>query len=88
MSVPVFQISSERMIASGFRFTFKPIHVGKIMNKSQLKGRVKEVRGAIKEVVGKLLGNKELESRGKLQKTAGQVQSGYGDLKNDVSGNI
>lgn len=88
MYISVFQVPSERIIVSSLPSTFEPIQFGENMNKSQLKGRVKEVRGVIKEVVGKLVGNKELESRGKLQKTAGQVQAGYGDLKNDVSENI
>ena len=54
------------------------------MNKDQMKGRVKEIKGTIKEVTGKAVGNKDLENKGYIQKTAGKVQAGYGDLKKDV----
>ena len=54
------------------------------MNKDQIKGRIKETKGAVKEVTGKLTGKKSLEQKGKLQKTAGKAQAGYGDIKNDI----
>ena len=38
------------------------------MNKDQVKGRVKEAEGKIKEVAGKLVGNEDLEAKGKVQK--------------------
>jgi uncharacterized protein YjbJ (UPF0337 family) len=55
------------------------------MNKDQVKGRVKEVKGKIKEVAGDLVGNEELEARGKVQKTLGKAQAKYGDVKKDVA---
>jgi uncharacterized protein YjbJ (UPF0337 family) len=54
------------------------------MNKDQVKGRVKEAEGKVKEVTGKIVGNKNLEAKGAVQKTAGKVQAGYGDLKDDL----
>ena len=33
---------------------------------------------------GKLVGNDELEVKGKIQKSGGQAQAAYGDLKEDV----
>ncbi len=54
------------------------------MNKDQVKGRIKETKGAVKEVTGKLTGKKSLEQKGKLQKTAGKAQAGYGDIKNEI----
>ncbi|WP_095144214.1 CsbD family protein [Pseudomonas sp. Irchel s3b6] len=54
------------------------------MNKNQVKGRVKEIEGAIKEVAGKAVGNKRLEERGKIEKTVGTIQAGLGDLKEDL----
>jgi uncharacterized protein YjbJ (UPF0337 family) len=57
------------------------------MNKNQVKGRVKVTKGALKEVAGKAVGNKELEYKGSAQKAAGQVQAGYGDLKKDINKN-
>ncbi|MCW3479966.1 CsbD family protein [Neisseriaceae bacterium JH1-16] len=54
------------------------------MNKDQVKGRIKEATGSVKEVTGKAIGNKELEEKGQLEKNAGKVQAGLGDLKNDL----
>ncbi len=49
------------------------------MNKDQIKGRIKEVKGTVKEAAGKVTGKEKLEQKGKLLKTAGTVQAGYGD---------
>ena len=59
----------------------------KIMNKDQVKGRLKEAEGKVKEVTGKIVGNKSLEIKGKVEKTAGKVQAGYGDFRNEVKKN-
>jgi uncharacterized protein YjbJ (UPF0337 family) len=37
------------------------------MNKSQLKGRLNEVSGKAKELVGKVTGNKRTEAKGIVQ---------------------
>jgi uncharacterized protein YjbJ (UPF0337 family) len=54
------------------------------MNKDQVKGRVKEAKGTIKEVAGKLVGNEEMEAEGKVQKVLGEAQAKFGDVKEDV----
>lgn len=54
------------------------------MNKDQVKGRSEQAKGKVKEVTGKVVGNKDLEQEGKLQKIGGKVQAEYGDLKEDV----
>ena len=51
------------------------------MTKNKIKGRVEETKGKAKEVTCKVVGNKELEQKGKIQNTGGKVQAGYGDLK-------
>jgi uncharacterized protein YjbJ (UPF0337 family) len=51
------------------------------INKDQLKGRVNEVKGAVKQAAGKLVGNGQLEARGAVQKVAGKAQAKFGDLK-------
>jgi uncharacterized protein YjbJ (UPF0337 family) len=53
-------------------------------NKDQVKGRVNEAKGKIKEVAGSLVGNETLEAKGKMQKVLGQAQAKYGDVKHDV----
>jgi uncharacterized protein YjbJ (UPF0337 family) len=54
------------------------------MNKDQAKGRLKEAEGKVKEVAGNLVGNDNLELKGKIQKSGGKVQANYGDLKEDL----
>ncbi|MBS1138671.1 MAG: CsbD-like protein [Proteobacteria bacterium] len=54
------------------------------MNKDQAEGRLEEAKGRVKEVAGKLVGNDELEVKGKIQKSGGKAQAAYGDLKEDV----
>ena len=51
------------------------------MNKDQVKGRVEEVKGAIKEGTGKVVGNPRLEGEGKADKVAGKTQEAWGDAK-------
>jgi uncharacterized protein YjbJ (UPF0337 family) len=55
-----------------------------IMNKDQVKGRIEEAKGKVKEVAGNLVGNESLEQEGKIQNAKGKVQAGYGDLKEDI----
>ena len=51
------------------------------MNKDQIQGRAEQAKGVVKEVTGKVIGNKELEIEGKIEKTTGKVQSSLGDAK-------
>lgn len=54
------------------------------MNKDQAKGRIEIAKGKVKEVSGNLVGNDDLERKGKIQKTGGKIQATYGDLKEDI----
>jgi uncharacterized protein YjbJ (UPF0337 family) len=54
------------------------------VNKDQVKGRVEEAKGKVKEVVGKAVGNKRVEAEGDVGQVAGKVQKTYGDAKNEV----
>jgi uncharacterized protein YjbJ (UPF0337 family) len=54
------------------------------MNKDQVKGRLKEVKGKLKEVTGKVVGNAELEQKGKIENAGGKIQGKYGDVKSDI----
>jgi len=51
------------------------------MNKDQVKGRVEEAKGSVKETTGKVVGNTRLETEGAVDKAAGKAQAGYGDAK-------
>lgn len=54
------------------------------MNKDQVKGRIQEVKGKAKELAGELLGEKDLEVEGILEKNLGKVQAGFGDIVDDA----
>ncbi len=54
------------------------------MNKDQIKGRVEEAKGSIKEAAGRMTGKPDLQDRGTAQKAAGKVQKTYGDVKDEV----
>jgi uncharacterized protein YjbJ (UPF0337 family) len=54
------------------------------MNKDQVKGRVQEAKGKVKEVAGKAVGNKRVEAEGDAEQLAGKVQKTYGDAKNEL----
>jgi uncharacterized protein YjbJ (UPF0337 family) len=58
------------------------------MNKDQLKGRVEEMKGSIKEVTGKLVGDKTLEAKGIIQRNIGRVQENVGDVKQDAKDSL
>jgi len=51
------------------------------MNKDQVKGRVEQAKGGVKEATGKALDDRDLEARGKADQAAGKVQGTYGDAK-------
>ncbi|WP_295449951.1 CsbD family protein [uncultured Thiodictyon sp.] len=58
------------------------------MNKEQVTGRVEEVKGKIKEVAGHVVGNKELEEKGAIQKNAGKVLADLGDYAADAKSRL
>jgi len=51
------------------------------MNKDQVKGSAKRVKGKVQEIAGKALGNKNLEARGDANQAVGRTQRAYGDAK-------
>ena len=53
------------------------------MNKKQIKGRVKAVKGRIREATGKLIGNKAMQRKGLVEKSVAKKKVLYEDLKAD-----
>jgi uncharacterized protein YjbJ (UPF0337 family) len=51
------------------------------MDKDRIAGAAKEIKGSVKEAVGKASGDAKLESDGKTDKIAGKVQNAVGGLK-------
>jgi uncharacterized protein YjbJ (UPF0337 family) len=56
-------------------------HEERAMNKDQVKGSAKRVKGKVQEMAGKAIGNKNLEARGDANQAAGRTQRAYGDAK-------
>ncbi len=51
------------------------------MDKDRIAGAAKEIKGSLKEVVGKAVGDAKLQSDGKADKLEGKVQNAIGGLK-------
>jgi uncharacterized protein YjbJ (UPF0337 family) len=54
------------------------------MNKDQVKGRVEDVKGKIKEGTAEVTGNERLKAEGQLDQAAGKTRAAYGDAKENV----
>jgi uncharacterized protein YjbJ (UPF0337 family) len=55
-----------------------------IMDKDRVAGAAKQIKGEVKQVVGKAIGDTKLESEGKADKIEGKVQNAVGGLKDTV----
>jgi uncharacterized protein YjbJ (UPF0337 family) len=55
------------------------------MNKDQIKGHAKEVKGKVKEIAGRAVGNPRVEAKGDEEQVIGKVQKTYGDIKNEAN---
>ena len=51
------------------------------MHKDEAKGAAKDIRGSVKEGVGKATGNERLRAEGASDRVEGKVQKGVGALK-------
>ncbi len=51
------------------------------MDKDRIKGSAEQIKGRVKEAVGKALGDKKLETKGNTERAAGKVQNAIGGLK-------
>ena len=56
------------------------------MDKDRVVGSAKQIKGTVKEVVGKAVGDAKLESEGKGDKIEGKVQNTIGGLKDTLKG--
>ena len=54
------------------------------MDKDRIAGVAKEVKGSVKEVMGKVVGDAKLQSDGKTERTAGKIQNAVGGIKDTV----
>lgn len=56
------------------------------MDKDRIEGSAKQVKGAVKEATGKVLGDAKLEAEGKADKTKGKIQNAVGGIKDTLRG--
>jgi uncharacterized protein YjbJ (UPF0337 family) len=57
-----------------------------IMDKDRVVGSAKEIKGTVKQAVGKAVGDAKLESEGKADKMEGKVQNAVGGIKDVLKG--
>ncbi len=51
------------------------------MNKDRIEGSAKQVKGAIEEGAGKLVGDEKLQAEGRADKVEGKIQNAVGGVK-------
>ena len=56
------------------------------MDKDRVAGSANQVKGAIKQAIGKATGDAKLESEGNAEEIAGKVQNAIGGLKDALTG--
>jgi uncharacterized protein YjbJ (UPF0337 family) len=56
------------------------------MDKDRVAGSAKQMKGAVKEAVGKVTGDSKLQAEGKTDKAAGKIQNAVGGLKDTMRG--
>ena len=56
------------------------------MDKDRIVGSGKQIKGTVKEVVGKAVGDSKLKLKGKADKIEGKIQNTIGGLKDTLKG--
>ena len=54
------------------------------MARAHVSGAFSKAKGAVKEAVGKVTGNKKMQAEGKADKVKGTIQNIAGDVKDSV----
>ena len=55
-----------------------------MVDKDRIAGSAKQLKGTLKEVAGKVMGDAKLEAEGKADKAKGKVQNAVGGLKDTL----
>jgi len=55
-----------------------------VPNKDEVEGKFDNVKGKVKEGVGNLTGNRDLEAEGEADQVGGKAQEGWGKVKHGV----
>ena len=54
------------------------------MDKDRIKGAAQKLKGSIETTIGKMTGNRKLETEGKIDKAVGSLRSATGTAKDDI----
>lgn len=53
-------------------------------NKDEIEGKFEQAKGSVKETVGRVTGDTDMEAEGKVDRAEGNVQEGFGTAKRKV----
>ena len=53
-------------------------------NNDEVEGKLDQAKGAVKENVGRAIGDRDMETEGAVDRASGNVQEGYGETKRKV----
>ena len=56
-----------------------------IFNKDEAEGKWEQAKGTVKDKVGEVTGDRDLEAEGEVQHAEGEAQEGWGSVKRGVS---
>jgi uncharacterized protein YjbJ (UPF0337 family) len=73
-----------RMERFGARRVTADEHTESEMDKDRIKGSIDQTKGAVKETIGKTVGDKNLEVEGQIDTTKGKIETVVGDAKDKV----
>jgi uncharacterized protein YjbJ (UPF0337 family) len=57
---------------------------GKIMNKNQVNGTIKDAAGKVQEAAGNVMGNPKQQLKGLQKQVEGKAQKAVGDIKEAI----
>jgi uncharacterized protein YjbJ (UPF0337 family) len=57
-----------------------------VMDKDRIEGSAKQMKGSVKDAVGKVTGDTKLQSEGKSDKVEGKIQNAVGGFKDALRG--
>lgn len=55
-----------------------------MVDKDRIEGAGKQIKGSVKEGIGKVTGDEKLKNEGKIDKAEGKIQNTVGGLKDKV----
>jgi uncharacterized protein YjbJ (UPF0337 family) len=57
-------------------------------NEHEVKGKLEQAKGAVKEGFGALTGDRSTEIEGKVERAKGAIREGFGKAKNDLDNGV